>query len=92
MLETGPNFVPSFWQKLRDSEAKQVTPATVGAYFYRFALFILFLSLAAGVVSGIFTAKYNARDQVMSELKIDYLRDYPPNSLSGKNIVLASLK
>lgn len=92
MVETWPDIVPSFWQKVRDVEARQLSPATVGAYFYRFVLVILFLSLAVGVVSGIFTAKYNAREQFMSELKIDYLRDYPPNSLSGKNIVLASIR
>ncbi len=92
MVETGVDFVPNFWQKVRNIEAKQVKTVTVGVYFYRFALVILFLSLAVGAVSGIFTAKYNAQEQYMSELKIDYLRDYPPNSLSGKNIVLASLR
>lgn len=92
MVETGDDFVPNFWQKVRDIEARQVSPAKVGAYFYQLVMVILFLSLAVGVASGIFTAKYNAQEQFMSELKIDYLRDYPPNSLSGKNIVLASLK
>ncbi len=92
LAETGANFVPNFWQKVRNIEAKQVAPKTAGAYFNRFALVIFFLSLAIGSVSGISTAKHNAQEQYLSELKIDHLRDYPPDSLSGKNIVLASTR
>lgn len=87
-LKISENFEQKFWAKVRESVSRGRTFAP----FYRWVLATLILSLMAGAGSGIYSAKYNAKKQFMAEAKIDYLRDYPPNSLSGKNMVLVSLK
>ncbi|MFH1239522.1 MAG: hypothetical protein V1653_05350, partial [bacterium] len=88
-IAVSANFTANFWAKVRDRE--QLT-MRANAYFYRWAAVILLFGLLSGVIGGIYSANLNAKRQFITSINLNHLSDYPPDSLGGKAIVLASLK
>ena len=83
------DFTANFWAKVRSEEQ---APLIVKGYFYRWAAVILLFGLLSGVIGGIYSANLTAKRQFVTSINLNHLRDYPPDSLGEKAIVLASLK
>jgi anti-sigma factor RsiW len=88
-VEVSTDFTANFWAK---AHAEERVTVRAGACFYRWATAILLLGLLSGIMGGVYSAQFKARRHFMTSVNLNHLRDYPPDSLGGKTIVLAGLK
>lgn len=86
-LQAEDGFVPRFWEKVREHEDLE---RRKGIFFHRFAAATVVLSLLFGIIGGKMLAEREITERLAGDVKLEYFRDYPPDSLSGRIGTLVS--